>query len=365
MYWRSDVRCRCSWLRRSATSNSSTRAASDRLPGGGAEQMHHQVERRDAAAARIAVAIDFIEAVRDRQARKLLDERVLVFPVDRASIAVQEPRAREKVAARVEAAERHAVTRLQAQPVEHRADALARNRIRTDDEDRIECAAVGHRGIGDDADAVARTRDFVVDADQLVLVDLASDDHVRDAQRIDGRGERDQREVVEQQEAVARHAQVVHAIGRRRGVGRLRHGGTCRFVQAERFGHSSTAGVGAGWVWSYSRLRRAVFPERSKHRINPRKLSPHRRRRRERALHAEHGRHDRRDGAAVDGTRSRRRSRASEQRDHRISRRADGIHPGRAAGSPTASARGAYSCGRSPTFTLASIACAASTASRR
>jgi hypothetical protein len=49
--------------------------------------------------------------------------------------------------------------------------------------------------------------------DKLVVVDTTSDNHVGDPQRVDGGAQRDQRKIVEQQEAVPHDPQIMHAIG--------------------------------------------------------------------------------------------------------------------------------------------------------
>ncbi|EEF22500.1 conserved hypothetical protein, partial [Ricinus communis] len=101
------------------------------------------------------------------------------------------------------------MTCLQAQPVENRADAFARNRVRADDEHRVELFRVGQVQVGHHADAVARTYVVAVGADQLILVDGPLDQHVRDPQRINCRAERDERKVVQQQKPIAGDAEIM------------------------------------------------------------------------------------------------------------------------------------------------------------
>ena len=70
------------------------------------DHVEHQVERRDAAGARVAVAVDREELRGELDPRKLLAQRGHVLPVDRGAVLVEEPRLGERVAAGAKRAQR-------------------------------------------------------------------------------------------------------------------------------------------------------------------------------------------------------------------------------------------------------------------
>lgn len=79
------------------------------------DQVQHHVERRDAARAGDAIAVDDEQLLQEARVRELLLQRRHVLPVDRARVAREQPRLRERIGARAQAAERDARARETAQ----------------------------------------------------------------------------------------------------------------------------------------------------------------------------------------------------------------------------------------------------------
>ena len=168
-----------------------------------AEQPGHHVERAHPAAAGVAVAVDLEQSLRHLQGGEMLEQALAILPVDGAAVVVQQPGLRQIVGAGVHAADGGASRRLPAQPGDDLGEAASRDGVGADDEGRVEAQAIRQTGVGHDADAVARHHGLTRQPDRDPLVGLALEDRVGQSQRVHHRGERDQRELRHEQQAVA------------------------------------------------------------------------------------------------------------------------------------------------------------------
>ena len=103
------------------------------------DPVEHEVERRGAARAGEAVAVDLVEVGAHRDLRERLDEARQVLPVDRAAVPVEQAGAGQHVGAGAQGADMGAATVPAAQPGEHvlvlvalRAQAAAQDDRRQD-----------------------------------------------------------------------------------------------------------------------------------------------------------------------------------------------------------------------------------------
>ena len=128
-YWRSRS------LRTRSTMNCSEISCETRAPSFCLDQVQHQVQRRDAAGAGEAVAVDAEELVAQLDARKFLAQRREVLPVDGGAVVIQQPRLGERIAAGAQRAQGHAPLGQALQGREHLAarprPARRRRRTRT------------------------------------------------------------------------------------------------------------------------------------------------------------------------------------------------------------------------------------------
>jgi hypothetical protein len=76
------------------------------------DDLEHQVDRRRAARGGDPVAVDHEDRLRQGHVLEFLGETVLVLPVDRRALAVQQPRLGQRVARRAEPAHHRALARL-------------------------------------------------------------------------------------------------------------------------------------------------------------------------------------------------------------------------------------------------------------
>ena len=101
------------------------------------EQIGHQIQRCHAAAAGIAVAVDFKKMLGHDNFGELFGQRLVVFPVDGAAVAVQQAGLRHQVRAGVDAAQRNAAGRHFFQPQRERAQAPFGDGVGSDHKDHV------------------------------------------------------------------------------------------------------------------------------------------------------------------------------------------------------------------------------------
>jgi len=159
-----------------------------------ADEVQHQVERRRAAGAREPVAVDDEQFVREMNAWKFLEQRGQVFPMDGATIVVEQARRHQRIRAGADTAERDALPgHLVKQRLHAAIDRRADLRAAADDQH------VGHTGFFErarrlDRDAVAGTHGHTVGREDRPAVMLRPADIVRHAQDFDRAREGDHRE---------------------------------------------------------------------------------------------------------------------------------------------------------------------------
>ena len=165
------------------------------------DHVEHQVERRHAAGAREAIAIDREELVVPEDPWKLLAQRRHVLPVDRRAILVEQSRLGQRVSAGAKRAERDVTLGEPAQRGQERRRDRLLDVDAAADEDDVDGADVVERDRRRKRQAVARGDGLAVEARDRPLVDLPLADAVGHAQRLDGARQRDHRIVGQGQEA--------------------------------------------------------------------------------------------------------------------------------------------------------------------
>ena len=159
------------------------------------DQTEHHVDGRGAAGTCEAVAVDLEQPRGDLDVGEAFGERRQVFPVDGATVAVEEARLRQDVATGADRADVGAAARHAAEPGEHRlvVEAVGVNTAADHHRRHVGClfqaAFHQHRNAarGNDRLAVRRHK--------MPAVEFASAEKVRQPQRIHGRGEADHGEV--------------------------------------------------------------------------------------------------------------------------------------------------------------------------
>ena len=82
-------------------------------------QLEHQIDRRCAARRCQAIAIDNKDRLGQVDLLKLLGKAVLIFPMDRRLLAVQQPCLGKRIGRCTKTADDQSLTRLPAQPAQH------------------------------------------------------------------------------------------------------------------------------------------------------------------------------------------------------------------------------------------------------
>ncbi|MNT51033.1 hypothetical protein D3C72_1879810 [compost metagenome] len=92
-------------------------AGADRFP----HQVQHHVQRRGAARARDAVAVDHEQVLRQAAFGEFTLQHCQVFPVRRATVAVEQPGTQQRAGARAQTAQRHIARGQVLQPLQRGA----------------------------------------------------------------------------------------------------------------------------------------------------------------------------------------------------------------------------------------------------
>ncbi len=168
----------------------------------GLDEVQHQIERRRPTRAGEAVAVDGEELVADEHAGKFLAQRRNVLPVNGRAIIVEEPRARERIAAGAQRAQCDAPLGETAQRHEQRRrDRLADVHPAADEQDVERFELIEHRG-GRELESGTRFARRTVEAHHRPLVNILAHQAIRHAQGLDGIGDGDQGIVAERQKRV-------------------------------------------------------------------------------------------------------------------------------------------------------------------
>ena len=164
-------------------------------------EIQHQVERRGAARTGDAVAVGHEQVFGECHGREFLAQRGQVFPMHGAAIAVHQAGLDQRVAARTEAAQRHAQARQPRQRPDQRAVDVAPDLDAATDEQGLHGGRVVQARGGRDGQAVAARGGRAVGRQHRPAIQRAPADIVGHPQRLDGVDEGDHREVGQQQEA--------------------------------------------------------------------------------------------------------------------------------------------------------------------
>ena len=161
----------------------------------------HHVHRRGTAGGRGAVLIDGEQSCGQRHAREGFLHRGQALPVDAGLMAFEQPCLGQRPAAGADGTQLAAGTCLGLQPADMRAMHGALNADSTAHDDDIQRRAGLGGGIGRDLQAIAGAHGGAFQRHGIPAVQLASGQLIGHAQRFHRRGQRDEREAVEQQEA--------------------------------------------------------------------------------------------------------------------------------------------------------------------
>ncbi len=162
--------------------------------------LQHQVDRRGAACRRHPVAIDDEDRLGQRDLLEFLAEAVLVFPVDRRALAVQQSGHRQRMCGSAEPADDRAPTRLAAQPVDDLLGRGARHVDAAAHHDRVIAGRLGQVAVQREGRTVGTGDAVAAFADQHPAVHILPQHSVRNPQTVDRAGEREHGELVEQHE---------------------------------------------------------------------------------------------------------------------------------------------------------------------
>ena len=165
------------------------------------DQVQHHVERRDAAGAGHAVAVDGKQRLADLDAGMRLAEHRRRFPVQRHRMAVEQPRFGQRELARIDGADQRAVPVEPAQPGEQALGQVLGRMVAGEDEDVGQEGHVGDAHVGRDQHAVAGLHRRAVDGDEVRREQPLAGILVGDAQRLGRQDEGVDREFRQQQEA--------------------------------------------------------------------------------------------------------------------------------------------------------------------
>ena len=177
---------------------------------------------------------------------KLLGQRLVVFPVDGAAVAIEQTGLRHQVGAGVNAAQRQPKGGHFFQPQRERPQAAAGNGVGANHKHHVQGRRVSQAVLRHDLDAVARRHQAAIDRQQHRPVGGAPQHAVGNAQRIYTGAERNERKVRHHHKA--EHQRL---LGQGHGVRRLRRQAAppgCR---------GGRSGGGASWARWAARLNRA------------------------------------------------------------------------------------------------------------
>ena len=203
------------------------------------DQRHHHVERRDAARAGDAVAVDLEQRRHDLDIGKGLAESRQMLPMQRRAALIEQPGLGEDVGPAGDAADGDTLPREPPEPGEHAAVVEDRGIAAGADEDHVGRPIAVGAAIGDDGDAVRGHNRLAAGRRVPPAIKLLAGEQIGGAQRLDRRGVGHQRE--------ARHQQEADPSAVRRSFSRCRFG-PCRKMSSKRREMSiSSDGLGARW----------------------------------------------------------------------------------------------------------------------
>ena len=158
------------------------------------DEMEHEIERRGAARAGKAVAIDFEQPRGDIERGEIFRKAGHILPMDRAAIAFEQPGPRQQHSAGTHRAEHRPHPRGTAQRGKQRGAAMAFGIEPRTDHDHVGGLCFGQRAVGRDPGAIACGDNTAVDGCRLPVIKIGAAFAVGRTQRLDRRRIRHHRE---------------------------------------------------------------------------------------------------------------------------------------------------------------------------
>ena len=168
-----------------------------------ANQRQHKVQRGRAAGAGAPVAVNFIQIGRNDHIGKIIAEAVDFLPVQGGAVAGQQPGAGHPVAAGVQPGNKQLVRRQQRQVALQQVYIHGQVNVFRHDEQGIQPGRVAEGEVGGDVHATARAHPFAFQTQGECFKHLAFGQHIGAGQRVHRQGPGRERELRQQQKAVA------------------------------------------------------------------------------------------------------------------------------------------------------------------